>query len=124
MGYFMGTLKAEEIHKGWKLIAPLQYHSKVLERNIVVPTGFETDLASVPRLMRWLVPVANAKNRKAAVVHDWLCQDRIQRRMKITQRDADRVFREALKDCNVNVVGRWGMWVPVRSFQFIKGMFK
>lgn len=124
MSYFIGNLAAVAVEGGWKLTGILQYRSDYLDRNIIVPSGFYTDLASVPRLMRWLVPVANAKNRKAAVVHDWLCQERVQHRLGITQADADRVFREALKDCNVSLVGRWGMFIPVRSFQWVKGIFK
>ena len=72
----------------------LVYHSDILGHVVTVPTGYKTDLASVPRLMRWIVPVANAKNRKAAVVHDYLCThgDGVVK----NQKQADKVFREAL----------------------------
>ena len=41
-------------HKGgfWSLITPFTYVSDLLEE-IVVPAGFETDLASVPWFARW-----------------------------------------------------------------------
>lgn len=120
MSFFTGPLRAEEAANGWVLTQPLTYHSRLLGRNVEVPEGFFTDLASVPRLMRWLVPVANAKNRKAAVVHDYLCSDVVQAEYGITQRKADEVFREALAVCNVNPVGQWCMWLPVRTFQSIK----
>lgn len=109
---------------GWQLVSPLSYYSEVLGREVVVPRGFFTDLASVPRVMRWVVPVANAKNRRAAIVHDYLCYDWVQKEYGITQRQADEVFREALEVCGVSVVGRWGMWAPVRVYQWTTGLFK
>jgi hypothetical protein len=79
--------------------------------------------------MRWLVPVANAKNRKAAIVHDYLCCEAVQNMYGIDQRMADKIFREALAVCNVHPVGQWVMWqwvmwTPVRTYQWVKGLFK
>jgi hypothetical protein len=73
MSHFQTALVAEAVDGGWRLHAPLVYYSDVLGRTVTVPTGYVTDLASVPRLFRFIVPVANAKNRRAAVVHDYLC---------------------------------------------------
>ena len=125
MSYFVSEeVILKIVRKGWVLETPVDYYSEVLGHMVVVPIGFFTDLASVPRLMRWLVPVANAKNRRAAIVHDYLCYDEVQEKYGITQRQADEVFREALKVCGVSAIGRWGMWTPVRAFQFTKGLFK
>jgi hypothetical protein len=124
MSNFENSLKLEVVTSGWKLLEEFRYKSDTLSRVVTVPLGYVTDLASVPRVMRWLVPVANAKNRKAAVVHDWLCSKEVQDSMGISQRQADEVFREALTASGVSFIGRWGMWLPVRSFQSIKGMFK
>ena len=124
MSNFGNTLKMEVVTGGWKLLEPFPYKSDILGSTVIVPDGYVTDLASVPRIMRWLVPVANAKNRRAAVVHDWLCSKKVQKKMGISQRKADEVFREALKASEVGFIGRWGMWMPVRGFQSIKGIFK
>ena len=125
MSYFVSEeVILKIVRKGWVLESPVDYYSEVLGRMVVVPIGFFTDLASVPRVMRWLVPVANAKNRRAAIVHDYLCYSEVQEKYGITQRKADEVFREALKVCGVSTIGRWGMWTPVRAFQFTKGLFK
>ena len=124
MSYFITPLKAEAVDGGWLLDASLEYKSSYLGKVVKVPTGFFTDLASVPKLLQAIVPVANAKNRRAAVVHDYLCYRPIQEQYSITQADADRIFREALGVCNVNPVGQWAMWLPVRTFQAIKGMFR
>ena len=118
------SLLMEPVDKGWRLLSSFEYHSDTLNQTITVPHGFFTDLASVPRLMRWLVPVANAKNRKAAIVHDYLCCEAVQNMYGIDQRMADKIFREALAVCNVHPVGQWVMWTPVRSYQWVKGLFK
>lgn len=124
MSSFPHTLKMEVVEGGWKLLEPFPYKSGILGCIVIVPVGYVTDLASVPRLMRWLVPVANAKNREAAVVHDWLCSEEVQKKLGISQRKVDEVFREALRAADVGFIGRWGMWLPVRGFQSIKGIFK
>ena len=122
MSYFTTPLKVTAVSGGWRLDEPLMYYSTTLNRLVQVPAAFETDLASVPKLLRWLVPVANAKNRRAAVVHDYLCSTPIQAVYGIDQRTADRVWREALAVCNVNTLGQWGLWLPVRTYQFFKGL--
>lgn len=114
----------EPVDKGWRLLTSLKYYSGTLGQEITVPSGFFTDLASVPRLLRWLVPVANAKNRKAAITHDYLCTEAAQKMYGIDQRMADKIFREALAVCNVHPVGQWVMWTPVRAYQWTKGLFK
>lgn len=108
------------VNGGWLTETPIQFHSEKLNMTFTVPIGFFTDLASVPRAMRWLVPVANAKNRQAAIVHDYLCFKEVQEKYGITQRQADMVFREALAVCNVNPIGQWFMWTPVRIYQWWK----
>ena len=96
-------------------------NSEILGRAVTVPAGYKTDLASVPRLLRWVVPVANAKNRKAAVVHDYLCThgDGVCR----NQKQADKVFREAMGVLGLGRFRSGALYYPVRMFQSIKGWF-
>jgi hypothetical protein len=94
MSHFKTKLILEVVDGGWQVVQPFIYHSELLGRDIEVPTGYVTDLASVPRLFRFIVPVANAKNRRAAVVHDYLCTH--PEGLVKDQKQADRVFREAL----------------------------
>jgi hypothetical protein len=81
---------------------------------IIIPEGFITDFASIPRIFRTIHPV-NGKHRKAAVVHDYLCRDEITKR-----KVADRVFNEAMKVCKVAGWRRIQMYVAVR----IGGIFR
>lgn len=109
------------VDDGWLVINQnIVYYSALLDTEVVVPVGFFTDLASVPKPMRVIVPVANAKNRPAAIVHDYLCDEAVQLVYGINQMNADAVFREALAVCKVNPVGQWAMWAPVRLFQWWK----
>ena len=121
MSHFQTALVAEAVDGGWRLHAPLVYYSDVLGRTVTVPTGYVTDLASVPRLFRFIVPVANAKNRRAAVVHDYLCThpDGLVK----DQKQADQVFREALGVVGVGRFRSAALYYPVRTFQSIKGWF-
>ena len=57
-----------------------------------VPRGFITDFASVPRGLRWLVN-GHEHTRKPAVLHDFLYRKGIG-----TKKDADLVFRAAMRD--------------------------
>ena len=92
---------------------PLIYYSDYLGAAVVAPQGFKTDLASVPRLFRGLVPVANAKNRKASVIHDWLYQSAGVH--SYTRKQCDRVFLEAMKSSGVSWFRRQTMYRGVRA---------
>lgn len=91
----------------WSLLSVFMYESDVLGKTVVVPAGFVTDFASVPR-----VPVAfllaGDSGHEAAVIHDWLYYTH-----EVTRSQADAAFREAL------VAGgeswrSWLMWAAVR----------
>jgi hypothetical protein len=56
----------------WRVVSPLIWTDPIYGR-LVVPAGFETDLASIPRLFRNLPAFdPNGASRRPAVVHDWL----------------------------------------------------
>lgn len=94
----------------WELLEPLAYRGR--RQRFVVPAGFRTDLATVPRVVVWLVPRWGLYTR-AAVLHDWLCTEGIGTRA-VSARDADGLFRRVLRESGVPVVRRWLMWCGVR----------
>lgn len=57
----------------WRTIVPLtaEVEDHGFVSQIVVPPGFETDLASIPRLPGVYL-LFGGKGRVAAVIHDWL----------------------------------------------------
>lgn len=58
----------------WIVRAPLVWCDATYGR-LVVPVGFVTDLASIPRTLRNLPAFdPNGHSRRPAVVHDWLYQ--------------------------------------------------
>ena len=75
---------------------------------IIVPSGFETDLASIPRLFQTLVPKVDY-HMLPAIVHDYLC-----RKPDFSRRMADRVFLEAMELKKVNPIRRRLMYWAVR----------
>lgn len=112
MTSFKTKLNAELIHddpQTWILIKPLIYQSECAGMTITVPTGFITDLASVPRLpfAYWM---AGGTASRAAVIHDFLYVTKI-----VTKDVADLVFLEAMKDSGVGSVRRrvmyWAVWL-------------
>lgn len=94
----------------WVVALPLRYRSDVAKRMIVVPAGFKTDLASVPRLPVIYLMTGNTSSA-AAVVHDYLYSSHIVKRSV-----ADAVLREASKVTGVPAWRRWTMWAAVRCF--------
>lgn len=87
--------------------------------------GFETDLASVPRFMVWLIPRYGQYTR-AAIIHDYLCQRGAgpvdperpypapYGPLNLRDRsDADAVFRRIMRLVGVPRARRWLMWSAV-----------
>ena len=102
----------------WVLCKPLIYESDTAKQTITVPAGFQTDLASVPRLpLVYLLTGDTA--RSAAVVHDWLYSSSL-----VSRKVADAVLREASEVSGVPAWRRWLMWAGVRlggSSHYVSG---
>lgn len=79
---------------------------------LVVPSGYVTDGASVPRFFWSLFPPFG-RYVEAAVVHDWIYSDACH---KYTRLQADWVFLELLKVLQIPAWKRWVMFGAVRVF--------
>lgn len=77
---------------------------------VLVPAGFITDLASVPRAL-WSVFPPHGKYAKAAILHDYLYEHAIN-----TKRYADNIFLEAMEVLGVPKWRRLAMYWAVRLF--------
>lgn len=109
---FNGYLDTTEIGE-WKGRPVHRLNSKLIFRNVCVPVGFQTDLASVPR-----VPVVflmwGDRAHRPAVLHDYLY--RKDSRPTVTKAMADAFFREAILATEKGFRGcfvAWGMWLGV-----------
>lgn len=96
----------------WVLTEPLDYLGRT--DRWVVPAGFETDFASVPRIFWTLIP-RHGRYTKAAVIHDFLY---LAQPGGITRKDADGVFRRIMREEGVSWVKRWTMYSAVRAGGF------
>jgi hypothetical protein len=74
---------------------PFSYASDVAGMTVTVPSGFETDGASIPQLA---MSFTGYPGMRAAVVHDFL----VHQPAMMDREMADRVFREALAVCGVD----------------------
>ncbi|MEN6622065.1 MAG: DUF1353 domain-containing protein [Smithella sp.] len=79
----------------WELDFSLKYKSDLLNCEIVVPAGFQTDLASVPR---WIPIASNAllgRAHREAVIHDYVY--RKDSNPIVSESIANKVFLEAME---------------------------
>jgi hypothetical protein len=96
------------------LIRALVYEGRT--DSFVIPAGSRTDFASVPRILRWLIPVFSAALTLAAIVHDELCRLLALGRCPASARDVDGIFRRMLREAdeearrNGDRAGRCGPW--------------
>ncbi len=81
----------------WTVKRPFSYHvgSQYSRTYITVPRNFETDFASIPRWLSWLLPEW-AKFHKAAPIHDLLYRTQQIMGKPITRKRADNIFLEAM----------------------------
>lgn len=77
---------------------------------VVVPAGFQTDFASVPRFFWRVFPPIGDWNR-AATLHDYLYE-----KTRVSKLLADTFFYEALRSDRVGRLTRLLMYLAVRIF--------
>ena len=112
MSRFLNELSIKETNRMGERVFILErsfgYDSDILGRHVVVPVGFSTDGASVPKFIWWLYHPLG-KYFRAAVIHDWFCVTN-----EIDYITAAKVFREAMEVCGVNKWRRNKMYWAVR----------
>ena len=84
-------------------------------KNIIIPVGFVTDFASIPRVFRWLIEKLGRHN-KAAVVHDALYQNVAPGCYNFTRKMVDQCFLAGMADLGVVKWKRTLMYWAVRLF--------
>lgn len=111
-------LKLQQVDIGWngrvyyELMEDLifQYSINGSGVKIIVPKGFVTDFATIPRILWSIFPPAG-KHSKATVIHDYLYT-----LPKCSRFLADSIFREAMYQSGVNIFQRVIMYYGVRIF--------
>lgn len=97
--------------KTWVLMGAFGYDRR--SERIEVDAGFQTDFASVPRIL-WMVLPKWGKYGNAAVIHDWLYwkQDH-------SRAEADRIFLEGMSRLGVSAWTKYLMYYAVRAFGWL-----
>ena len=95
----------------WLLLEDWQY------RGIVIPKGFITDGASVPRILYWLFEPTGILFIPA-ILHDYFYATK-----SVSRADADRIFRENVIKEGCWLAG-WLAWIGVRLFGWIPWKLK
>ncbi len=96
--------------KHWVLHEPLEYVHPLTKEHFVIPRGFVTDLASVPRLF-WTAFPPCGKYTTAAVLHDylyWVQPENCDREC------ADDILLRAMEEAGVSLVTRSSIYAAVR----------
>lgn len=92
------------------------------QRTFTVPadgTRMETDLASVPPFLTWLVP-KDGRHTPAALLHDGLMPKTppLYQGPPVDRVEADRIFQNAMQHLDVAFLRRWAMWAAVSLATF------
>jgi hypothetical protein len=103
---------------------PEQAHAAVEDARTFMPTTENpTDLASIPRYMRWFESSYGA-HTLAAIIHDDLIADEPNSGPLADDTLSDRFFREMMRSAGVPWLKRWIMWsaVALRSRWAVGGI--
>ena len=106
----------------WELNEDFTYIDDLPKGNgsiIVVPKGFQTDFASVPRPFWGLLSPYENGVGQAGVIHDWLYFRGSVGLQPITRSYADGVFLRVMTELGVSWFRRHAAWGAVRAFSGI-----
>lgn len=111
-GFWTPLVARKDGRRVWVLAKELVYSSGIYEAppSILVPVGFCSDFASIPRIF-WIVIPPDGSYTAAAVLHDFLYDE-----TDIPRSLADGIFLEAMKVSGTPWIARWMMWLAVRLF--------
>jgi len=102
--------------KPYRVARPFEFYTHLIvpgyDKVIRVPVGYRTDFASIPRLFWRILPPAG-RYGKAAVIHDWLCDESPHSCSHIVAAD---VFNEAMTVLGVGKCKRAVMTKAVKWF--------
>ena len=119
---FINELHLRKIDSGtWVLTQPFFVNHAL--RGIKVELGFVTDLATVPKWIRWLLP-PDGEYKESAVIHDWLLMKMYQGNPHITRAIASSTFRDSLVYQGIAPWKIITLYVGVRLLDFYKAAKK
>ncbi len=102
----------------WVLHEPMRFVWLVDGWNkgdFTVPAGFHTDLSSVPRFARSIIPQIGPQNRPS-VGHDFVCRGLVP---GMSRFEGDVMFLDAMKVDKVSRLRRWVMFSVVEAYRIM-----
>lgn len=108
----------------WRLARSFKFYVGDRADNlwVLIPEGFLSDGATVPRLLWWLVPPWG-RHGHAAIIHDYLCEYPVLHKdsveVVINRKQVDKIFNEAMKISKVNRIIRHVMYGAVRLWALV-----
>ena len=100
--------------KGHKFQLVRDWHLEINGKEVIVPAGFWTDFASIPKCFRSLISPLD-EHLKAAILHDWLYYESKLFGKKISIKAADDIFLTAMRMCGTGWIKRHTMYAGVRT---------
>jgi len=101
------------------IITPMENHryrtvTDITYKDIRVPAGYETDGASIPRILWWFIPPNESTIMPAVIVHDYMCHIK-------QYHKGDRYFKEILNLLNISKFKIWYLVTGVTLYtRFIR----
>lgn len=101
-------MKVELINSSRMRVKLLQ---RLAYRAVIVPVGFESDLATIPRPL-WPILPPFGRYARAAVIHDYIYTNM---RELMTRKAADGIFKAVMIDDGADIITRNILYCAVRS---------
>lgn len=100
----------------WEVMQPFQFVSVRFMLTITVPKGFFSDLASVPRVARWLIDNDDPGVLTPALVHDYICLNEGEiPEGPFDRKEADDIMHEGTEVCGLKQPFRQIVYMAIRA---------
>lgn len=103
--------------KKWEVVQPFEYDTKKGEK-IIIPAGYQTDFATIPRFL-WEEVGLPSDYGRPAIVHDY-CLDKC----LYPRKKCDEIFLELMRLEKINPVKRVLFFVAVRVWSIFRALKK
>ena len=110
MRVHFSPLYIEVLPDGHEYMLTKHFYATIEKQKFIVPSGFVTDFASVPRGL-WNIFPPHGKYSKAAVLHDYLYRCSV-----LSRKRCDEIFLTCMEVLGVPYMQRYAMYWGVRMF--------
>ena len=107
VGHLVTRIANRQTKTAFELVEPLTYITSY-GYHITAPAGFNTDLESLPNIVRFVTPKGGPVSW-AAVIHDWLYVSHL-----VSRAEADFIFYDCMRALHCSKAGAFIYWFGVR----------